>query len=57
MFGRTNTRDQPHRIQADTSGKFVLHVDLGLDKIFVWKFDADKGTLTPNNPLSLLRDL
>jgi len=44
-------------IQADPSGKFVLHVDLGLDKIFVWKFNADKGTLTPNNPLSLIRDL
>jgi 6-phosphogluconolactonase len=25
----------------------VLHVDLGLDKIFVWKFDAEKGLLTP----------
>ena len=33
-------------IQADPSGRFVLHVDLGLDKIFVWKFDEKKGTLT-----------
>ena len=30
-------------IQADASGRFVLHVDLGLDRIFVWKFDADRG--------------
>ena len=37
-------------IQADPSGKFVLHVDLGLDKIFVWKFDAKKGTLTAERP-------
>ena len=37
-------------IQADPSGKFVLHVDLGLDKIFVWKFDVQKGKLTPNEP-------
>ena len=43
-------RTHAHMIQADPSGKFVLHVDLGLDKIFSWKFDANKGTLTPNDP-------
>jgi 6-phosphogluconolactonase (cycloisomerase 2 family) len=31
----------------------VLHVDLGLDQIFVWKFDAEKGKLTPNDPASV----
>lgn len=36
-----------HMIEADPSGKFVIHVDLGLDQILVWKFDAGKGTLTP----------
>ncbi len=40
-------------IQADPSGRFVLHVDLGLDLIFVWKFDADRGVLTPNDPASV----
>jgi 6-phosphogluconolactonase (cycloisomerase 2 family) len=40
-------------IEADPSGRFVLHVDLGLDQIFVWKFDADKGVLIPNDPPSL----
>lgn len=40
-------RTHAHMIQADPSGRFVLHVDLGLDKIFVWKFDDQKGTLTP----------
>lgn len=39
-------RTHAHMIQADPSGRFVLHVDLGLDQIFVWKFDAQKGTLT-----------
>ena len=39
-----------HMIQADTSGRFVLHVDLGLDQIFVWKFDAEHGALAPNEP-------
>lgn len=36
-----------HMIQADPSGRFVLHVDLGLDKIFVWKLDEEKGVLSP----------
>jgi 6-phosphogluconolactonase (cycloisomerase 2 family) len=42
-----------HMIQADPSGRFVLHVDLGLDRIFVWKFDETKGTLAPNNPAAV----
>lgn len=43
-------RTHAHMIQADPSGRFVLHADLGLDKIFIWKFDAEKGTLTANDP-------
>src|SRR5579884_1443624 len=43
-------RTHAHMIAADPSGRFVLHVDLGLDKIFVWKFDDQKGVLTTNNP-------
>src|SRR5690606_32416225 len=46
-------RTHAHMIQADPSGRFVLHVDLGLDRIFVWKFDDKKGTLTPNDPPSV----
>lgn len=46
-------RTHAHQIQADPSGRFVLHVDLGLDKIFVWKFDDKKGTLTANDPASV----
>jgi len=42
-------RTHAHMIQADSSGRFVLHVDLGLDKIFVWKFDEQEGTLTPTD--------
>jgi 6-phosphogluconolactonase len=40
-------RTHAHMIQADASGRFVLHVDLGLDQILIWKFDDQKGTLTP----------
>ncbi|HJT77768.1 MAG TPA: lactonase family protein [Gemmataceae bacterium] len=43
-------RTHAHMIEADPSGRHVLHVDLGLDKIFVWKFDDKKGVLTPNDP-------
>ncbi len=43
-------RTHAHMIQADPSGRFVLHADLGLDKIFVWKFDEKKGMLTANDP-------
>ena len=39
-----------HMIQADHSGRFVLHADLGLDKIFIWKFNDQIGILTPNDP-------
>jgi 6-phosphogluconolactonase (cycloisomerase 2 family) len=43
-------RTHAHMIQADPSGRFVLHVDLALDQIFVWRFDAEEGVLTPNEP-------
>ena len=43
-------RTHAHMIQADPAGRYVLHADLGLDKIFVWKFDEKKGTLTANDP-------
>lgn len=43
-------RTHAHMIQADPSGLFVLHADVGLDKIFIWKFDEQKGVLTPNDP-------
>ncbi len=41
----------PHMIQSDPSGRFVLATDLGLDRIFIWEFDVNKGTLA--NPASL----
>lgn len=39
-----------HMIEADPTGRFVLHTDLGLDRIYVWKFDASAGKLTPSDP-------
>jgi 6-phosphogluconolactonase len=46
-------RTHAHMIQADPSGGFVLHVDLGLDKIFIWRFDEQHGVLAPNDPPSV----
>jgi 6-phosphogluconolactonase len=43
-------RTHAHMIEADPSGRFVLHVDLGLDQILVWSFDAERGLLVPNEP-------
>ncbi|HEY1302343.1 MAG TPA: lactonase family protein, partial [Vicinamibacterales bacterium] len=46
-------RTHAHMIQADPSGRFVLHVDLGLDTIVIWRFDDQRGTLAPNDPPSV----
>ncbi len=43
-------RTHAHMIQADPSGRFVLHADLGLDQIFIWKLDEQRGVLTPGEP-------
>ncbi|MCB1278059.1 MAG: lactonase family protein [Prosthecobacter sp.] len=42
-----------HMIEADPSGKFVLHSDLGLDQIYLWKFDEQTGKLTANTPATV----
>ena len=44
--------DKPHAhmIQSDPAGRFVFAADLGLDRILVWKFDAEKRRLVPNDP-------
>jgi 6-phosphogluconolactonase len=46
-------RPHAHMIEADPEGRFVLASDLGLDRIFVWKFDGEKGSLTPDDPASV----
>jgi 6-phosphogluconolactonase len=46
-------RTHAHMILSDQTGRFVLHIDLGLDQIFLWKFDDRAGVLTPNDPPSI----
>lgn len=46
-------RPHAHMISPDPSGRFVISTDLGLDRIFVWKFDPAKGTLSNPSSVSL----
>ncbi len=39
-----------HFIQVTGDNRFVMVADLGLDKVLVYRFDADTGSLTPGNP-------
>ncbi|MGB7727701.1 MAG: lactonase family protein [Candidatus Acidiferrum sp.] len=39
-----------HWIQVSPDNRFVFVSDLGLDAILSYRFDATKGTLTPNDP-------
>jgi len=39
-----------HSINLDQANRFAIVADLGLDRVFVYKLDAGKGTLTPNEP-------
>ncbi|HVN03449.1 MAG TPA: lactonase family protein [Bryobacteraceae bacterium] len=43
-------RVHAHMIQSDPSGRYVLAADLALDRIMIWKFDAARGKLSPNDP-------
>ena len=43
----------PHDIVFDPSGRFVLVADKGLDRVFVFRFDAATGRLTPAEPDSV----
>jgi 6-phosphogluconolactonase len=39
-----------HYIRTTADNRFAVVADLGLDKLLVYRFDAGKGTLTPNEP-------
>ncbi len=41
-----------HSINLDAAGRFAFVADLGLDKVLIYRYDADRGTLTPNDPPS-----
>jgi 6-phosphogluconolactonase len=39
-----------HSVNLDAANRFAFVADLGLDKVLVYRYDADKGTLEPNDP-------
>jgi len=39
-----------HWIETTPDNRFAIAVDLGLDELLVYRFDAKKGSLTPKNP-------
>jgi 6-phosphogluconolactonase len=41
-----------HSIYVSADNRFVVSADLGTDKVYVYRLDAAKGTLTPNDPPS-----
>jgi 6-phosphogluconolactonase len=42
-----------HSINLDAGNRFAFVADLGLDRVMVYRFDADKGTLVKNEPPSV----
>jgi len=44
------TGPNAHAIHADAGNRFVLATSLGGDNISSWRFDAEKGLLSPNDP-------
>jgi 6-phosphogluconolactonase (cycloisomerase 2 family) len=42
-------------IQADPAGKYVLHTDLGQDRIYSWILNRTTGKLSPNAPSPSIR--
>lgn len=44
------TGPNAHAIHADGNNRYVLATSLGADQVSVWRFDADKGLLSPNDP-------
>lgn len=42
-----------HSINLSANNQFAIVADLGLDKLLVYRFDASKGSLTPNEPPSI----
>jgi 6-phosphogluconolactonase len=47
------TQPNAHCILVDPSNRFVLHTSLGGDVVYLEKFDAKTGKLTPNDPATV----
>ena len=47
---RRQSGPHAHSINLSADNRFAIVADLGLDKVFVYRFDAAKGTILPNEP-------
>ncbi|MDW8355887.1 MAG: lactonase family protein [Bryobacterales bacterium] len=47
---RRQRQPHPHSIQPSPDNRFALAADLGVDKLFVYRFHALKGSLEPHDP-------
>jgi 6-phosphogluconolactonase len=39
-----------HSVLFSADNRFLLNADLGLDRVFVYRFDASTGSIAPNDP-------
>lgn len=42
-----------HSVNLDAANRFAFVADLGLDKVMIYKYDSEKGTITANDPASV----
>ena len=47
---RRQNAPRAHSINVDDSNRFAVAADLGIDKLLIYRLDASRGTLTPNDP-------
>jgi len=47
---KRQTAPHAHSVNLDAANRFAFAADLGADRIFVYRFDAAKGTLVPHEP-------
>jgi len=48
------THAYAHSVNLDPSGRFAFVADLGADKLFLYRCDSNKGTLTPSDPAAMI---
>jgi 6-phosphogluconolactonase len=47
---RRQKEPHAHSVNLDAANRFAFVADLGLDKVLVYRFDPDRGTIAPNDP-------
>jgi 6-phosphogluconolactonase len=41
-----------HAVNLDPAERFLFVCDLGIDRVMIYRFDAERGTITPHEPAS-----